>query len=101
MHFIDIFLIDINVLMFNPLLILGLEQKGGEDFVLFRIFWLPLLDPFVFDKKGEKKKIFVLCFYPFVDDWQKGGEEFGVICMSSLYAEKAKEHVLYFILIGI
>ena len=42
MHFIDTFLIDINVLMFNPLLILSLEQKGGEKFVL--------------------------CIYPFVDD---------------------------------
>ena len=72
-------------------------QKGGEDFVLFRIFWLPLLDPFVFDKKGENIicvvlidikgeerflpliLFMVLIVYPFVDDWQKGGERFGVL----------------------
>ena len=37
---------------------------------------LPLIDLFVYDKKGEKN--FVVCFYPFVDDWQKGGEEFEI-----------------------
>ena len=106
MHFIDIFLIDINVLMFNPLLILGLEQKGGEDFVLFRMFWLPLLDPFVFDKKGERKKKFLFyVFTPLLMIDKKGEKNLVLyaclLCMHVLVLEKAKEHVLYFILIGI
>ena len=39
----------------TPLLILCFEQKGGEEFVGF-----------------------VFYFNPFVDDWQKGGEVFGI-----------------------
>ena len=43
---------------------------------VYRIYLLlisPLIDLFVYDKKGENIYFY---FNPFVDDWQKGGEVF-------------------------
>jgi len=82
MHFIVIFLNWYHICLIIPLInillvldkkgepifpycLLVLKKKGGEDFV-FGFECLPLLDLFVFDKKGEKNLF--LCFYPFVDD---------------------------------
>ena len=70
----------------TPLLILCFEQKGGEEYVFIWVY-----------------------FYPFVDDWQKGGEEFEFVvymhvCVCMFYAfikvqlvSKAlfKEHVYF------
>ena len=38
--------------------------------------WFNPLSVLCLNKKGEKNLLFWFCFYPFVDDWQKGGEEF-------------------------
>ena len=64
------------------LILLFLTKRGREKKkILFYIF-TPLL---MIDKKGEKNLVLYAC----------------LLCMHVLVLEKAKEHVLYFILIGI
>ena len=43
------------------------------DWFVFTPYWF-----FVSDKKGEKNLMILVYFNPFVDDWQKGGEEFEI-----------------------
>ena len=72
MHFIDTFLIGI-IFDLTPHCYRFCFRQKGEN--------IPLLI-LCFEQK-EEKNIFFICFVfnPFVDDWQKGGEEFEFICM--------------------
>ena len=72
--FIDIFFYWYHVFIVTPYwLCFCFRQKGGEHY--FSCFW-PFCWFLVSNKKGEKNLLFCFWFYPFIDDWQKGGELF-------------------------
>ena len=62
-----------NIVFINPLLIHCFEQKKGRKIYWFGFAFTLYWWLFLCIKKGRRFCL-VLIVYPFVDDWQKGGE---------------------------
>ena len=82
----------------SPLIdILFVLDKKGENIVF--IVFDPFVDSLFRTKRGRKFFLFCFCFYPFIDDWQKGGERcwvlYAYLCFAYIKFNWYLEHVLF------